>query len=97
MNSYKNIVCGRYSYSPFLLFLIDGIEILLPKIATAIQRLKDFAESYADLPTLGYTHLQPAQMTTVGKRACLWMQDLANDLENLEHVKNELKFRGVKV
>ena len=75
----------------------DGIEILLPKIATAIQRLKDFAESYADLPTLGYTHLQPAQMTTVGKRACLWMQDLANDLEKLEHVKNELKFRGVKV
>merc|ERR1712227_339483 len=74
----------------------DGIEILLPKIATAIQRLKDFAESCADLPTLGYTHLQPAQMTTVGKRACLWMQDLANDLENLEHVKNELKFRGVK-
>jgi len=74
----------------------DGLDILLPKIACVISRMSDFARRHANLPTLGYTHLQPAQMTTVGKRACLWLQDLLNDLENLEHVRATMKFRGVK-
>lgn len=74
----------------------DGLNIIIPKLATVIDRMKTFAEEHATLPTLGWTHLQPAQMTTVGKRACLWMQDLVNDLENLEHVRDGLKFRGVK-
>ena len=49
-----------------------------------------------DLPTLGYTHYQPAQLTTVGKRSCLWIQDLIMDEESLSHLKNTLKCRSVK-
>ncbi len=55
-----------------------------------------FAKEHKSLATLGFTHLQPAQITTVGKRACLWAQDLLMDLRNLERVRNELRFRGVK-
>uniref|UniRef100_A0A8D0H4Z1 Adenylosuccinate lyase n=1 Tax=Sphenodon punctatus TaxID=8508 RepID=A0A8D0H4Z1_SPHPU len=65
-------------------------------LARVIGRLADFAEKYADLPTLGFTHYQPAQLTTVGKRCCLWIQDLCMDLHNLERVRDELRFRGVK-
>lgn len=74
----------------------DGLDIILPKLATCIDRLGKFAVEYRALPTLGFTHLQPAQMTTVGKRACLWLQDFVADLNNLERVRDELKFRGVK-
>ncbi|XP_044156801.1 adenylosuccinate lyase [Bufo gargarizans] len=79
-----------------LIVLRDGLDLLLPKLARVISRLADFAEQYADLPTLGFTHYQPAQLTTVGKRACLWLQDLCMDLRNLERARNELRFRGVK-
>ncbi|XP_040263677.1 adenylosuccinate lyase [Bufo bufo] len=79
-----------------LIVLRDGLDLLLPKLARVISRLADFAEKYADLPTLGFTHYQPAQLTTVGKRACLWLQDLCMDLRNLERARNELRFRGVK-
>ncbi|KAM5148677.1 adenylosuccinate lyase [Mantella aurantiaca] len=79
-----------------LIVLRDGFDLLLPKLARVINRLADFAERYADLPTLGFTHYQPAQLTTVGKRACLWMQDLCMDLHNVERARNELRFRGVK-
>ncbi|XP_056379986.1 adenylosuccinate lyase [Hyla sarda] len=79
-----------------LILLRDGFDLLLPKLARVISRLADFAEKYADLPTLGFTHYQPAQLTTVGKRACLWLQDLCMDLHNLERARNELRFRGVK-
>ncbi|XP_073405702.1 adenylosuccinate lyase [Dendrobates tinctorius] len=79
-----------------LIVLRDGFDLLLPKLARVISRLSDFAEKYADLPTLGFTHYQPAQLTTVGKRACLWLQDLCMDLRNLERARNELRFRGVK-
>ncbi|XP_071985204.1 adenylosuccinate lyase [Engystomops pustulosus] len=79
-----------------LIVLRDGFDLLLPKLARVISRLADFAEKYADLPTLGFTHYQPAQLTTVGKRACLWLQDLCMDLRNLERARNDLRFRGVK-
>ena len=74
----------------------DALDILLPKLATACQRMGAFAKENKSLATLGFTHLQPAQITTVGKRACLWTQDLLSDLTNLERVRNELRFRGVK-
>lgn len=57
-----------------LLVIRDGLEILLPKVARCVQRLEGFARKHRALPTLGYTHYQPAQLTTVGKRACLWIQ-----------------------
>ncbi|PNJ37540.1 ADSL isoform 10, partial [Pongo abelii] len=61
-----------------------------------ISRLADFAKERASLPTLGFTHFQPAQLTTVGKRCCLWIQDLCMDLQNLKRVRDDLRFRGVK-
>lgn len=79
-----------------LILLKEAITILLPKLARCIQRLSKFATEYANLPTLGFTHFQPAQLTTVGKRACLWVQDLLMDLGNLERVRDNLRFRGVK-
>ncbi len=79
-----------------LMFLRDGLDLLLPKLATVIQKLADFANEYKDLPTLGSTHGQPAQLTTVGKRTCLWIQDLLMDLRNLERARADLRFRGVK-
>uniref|UniRef100_A0A2D4GPH8 Adenylosuccinate lyase n=1 Tax=Micrurus corallinus TaxID=54390 RepID=A0A2D4GPH8_MICCO len=79
-----------------LIVLQDGFNLLLPKLATIISRLADFAKKYANLPTLGFTHYQPAQLTTVGKRCCLWIQDLCTDLHNLERARDELRFRGVK-
>ncbi|KAI9803580.1 MAG: adenylosuccinase ade13 [Sarcosagium campestre] len=79
-----------------LIFLRTGLDLLLPKLATVIHRLAVFAEETKALPCLGYTHGQPAQLTTVGKRACLWIQDLLMDLRNLERTRNDLRFRGVK-
>lgn len=79
-----------------LMFLRDGLDILLPKLATVISKLSSFAQEYKDLACLGFTHLQPAQLTTVGKRACLWIQDLLMDLRNLERAKSDLRFRGAK-
>lgn len=79
-----------------LIVIKDAFDILLPKLARCIQRLAHFANEHKDLPCLGFTHMQPAQLTTVGKRSCLWIQDLVIDLENIERSKNNLKFRGVK-
>lgn len=59
-----------------LIFLRDGLDILLPKLAVIIHRLSRFAVEYKELPTLGYTHYQPAQLITVGRRAAQWIQDL---------------------
>jgi adenylosuccinate lyase len=61
-----------------------------------IEKLSTFAKENKDLACLAYTHLQPAQLTTVGKRACLWIQDLLMDLRNLERARDDLRFRGVK-
>jgi adenylosuccinate lyase len=79
-----------------LIFLRDGLDLLLPKLATVIQKLSDFAVEYKALPCLAYTHYQPAQLTTVGKRATLWIADLLDDLRNLERARTDLKFRGAK-
>jgi adenylosuccinate lyase len=79
-----------------LIVIRDGLDLCLPKVARCIQRLAKFAEEYKDLPTLGFTHFQPAQLTTVGKRSCMWIQDLLMDLRNLERAKKDLRFRGAK-
>lgn len=79
-----------------LIAIRDGFSILLKKLANTIGKLGKFCDNFKDLPCLGYTHLQPAQLTTVGKRASLWLQDLVIDLENFERTKSNLKFRGVK-
>ena len=79
-----------------LIIMRDGMKLLAGKLATAIDALSTFAVQWKDLPTLGYTHFQPAQLTTVGKRATLWAQDLAIDLQELEHRITTLRFRGVK-
>ena len=79
-----------------LIFLRKGLDLLLPKLAIVISRLSNFAERYRDLPTLGFTHMQPAQLTTVGKRATLWIQELLWDLRNIQRARDDLGFRGVK-
>lgn len=79
-----------------LLVMRDALDVLIPKVAGVIDNLARFAEQWADTPTLGFTHFQPAQLTTVGKRACLWLQELVMDLRNLTRVRADLRFRGVK-
>lgn len=79
-----------------LILIRDALDLLLPKLAAVIAQLADFAREQADLPTLGFTHFQPAQLTTVGKRASLWLQELLMDLENLERERDRLRFRGTK-
>jgi len=79
-----------------LIVLRDGLEILLPKLAVVIDRMRKFAVEHKALPTLGYTHYQPASLTTVGKRACLWIQDLLIDELAVSRAMSDLKFRGIK-
>jgi adenylosuccinate lyase len=79
-----------------LLLFRDGLQILAARLATAILALAEFATQYRDLPTLGFTHLQPAQPTTVGRRACLWAYDLAMDLAEVEHRLSQLRARSTK-
>uniref|UniRef100_A0A667YG10 Adenylosuccinate lyase n=1 Tax=Myripristis murdjan TaxID=586833 RepID=A0A667YG10_9TELE len=79
-----------------IILYMDLPLLSFPQLARVIDRLANFAEKYADLPTLGFTHYQPAQLTTVGKRACLWLQDLAMDMRNLQRARDDLRFRGVK-
>lgn len=79
-----------------IILMKDGLGIIKRKLINVINNLKDFALKYKDLPTLGFTHFQPAQLTTVGKRACLWIQDLATDLGDLEYQEQNLMLRGVK-
>ncbi|MEM1209283.1 MAG: adenylosuccinate lyase [Planctomycetota bacterium] len=79
-----------------LLQLRDALTLVARKTAAAIDRLGAFAAEHRDLPTLGFTHYQPAQPTTVGKRATLWAQDLALALTEVEHRLATLRFRGVK-
>ena len=79
-----------------LIMMRDGLDILLPKLANAIKTLAAFADKHKDLPALGFTHFQPAQLTTVGKRATLWLQDLLLDLRNISRCKSDMRFRGVK-
>jgi len=79
-----------------LLILRDGLDLLLPKVARCIDRLATFALKNKDISTLGFTHMQPAQLTTVGKRASLWLQDLLLDERAMRRARDDLRFRGVK-
>jgi adenylosuccinate lyase len=74
----------------------DGLDLLLPTLLASIEALGRFAHAYKDLPTLAYTHFQPAQPTTVGKRACLWVQDLLVDWQLVSAARQQLPFRGAK-
>lgn len=74
----------------------DGLDLLLPELATVIHKLSQFAIQYKDMPTLGFTHYQPAQLITVGRRAAQWVQDLMMDLEDIEKVRADLRFRGAQ-
>ena len=78
------------------IMLDEALDIILKKLVNVMDKLKKFALQYKGVPTLGFTHLQPAQLTTVGKRATLWLQDLEMDYENLVHAKSCIKLRGVK-
>lgn len=79
-----------------LIQIRSSLELIRTRLVQVIDRLSSFAVKYRDLPCLGYTHLQPAQPTTVGKRATLWCHDLVLDLEEIEHRLATLKFRGAK-
>lgn len=79
-----------------LIVLWDALEIIKAKLVNVMDKLSKFALKYKDLPTLGFTHLQPAQLTTVGKRATLWLQDLTMDYNNLVNLQDSFKLRGVK-
>jgi adenylosuccinate lyase len=79
-----------------LILMRRGLDLLRGRLVAALRSLAAFARQWRDEPTLGYTHLQPAQLTTVGKRATLWMQDLVLDLMDLDYRRATLPFRGVK-
>ncbi len=74
----------------------EALRLVRKRLLAAIAHLAEFAKRYRDLPCLGFTHLQPAQPTTVGKRATLWCYDLVLDFEEVEHRLETLRFRGVK-
>ena len=79
-----------------LILMREGLSMVARRLASVIDALAKFAQQHRDLPCLGFTHLQPAQPTTVGKRACLWAYDLALDLAEVEHRLASLKARSVK-
>ncbi len=79
-----------------LLIYREALGILIARCVNVIDALGRFAERWRDLPCLGFTHFQPAQMTTVGKRAALWCADFLRDLRDLEYRRDGLEFRGVK-
>ncbi len=74
----------------------EGLKLIKKKVLSVISKLSRFAEKYKDMPTLGFTHYQPAQLVTVGKRACLWIMDLLLDIEELDFVIDNLKLLGSK-
>ena len=79
-----------------LILYRDGLKYLRGELLKVIANLASFADTYKAMPTLGYTHYQPAQLVTVGKRATLWMQDLLSDLEELDFVIDTMKFLGCR-
>jgi adenylosuccinate lyase len=74
----------------------ESLVLVRGKMVKLLSCLKEFAEKYADMPTLGFTHCQPAQLTTVGKRCTLWMQDFFLDFNEIDRLINDLPMRGVK-
>jgi adenylosuccinate lyase len=79
-----------------LIIVRDALQITAGKLAAVINLLARFAQKYRSLPTLGFTHYQPAQLTTVGKRATLWCYEFALDLDEVERQLDTLPFRGIK-
>lgn len=79
-----------------IIIMRSALELIAGKVLLAIEKLADFAEKYADMPTLGFTHFQPAQLVTVGKRATLWIRDLMSDFEEIEYRISTLKLLGSK-
>lgn len=79
-----------------LIIYHDGLKYISAKLLNVLDRLSQFAVKYKSLPTLGFTHLQPAQPVTVGKRACLWLQDILTDYEDLQTFISSYKLRGAK-
>lgn len=79
-----------------LIIMKEGLMLIRSKLINVISNLADFAEKYKDLPTLGFTHFQAAQPTTVGKRATLWMNELMMDLTDLDHLIGDIKLLGSK-
>ena len=79
-----------------IIIMTEAMKLIRNKLVTVIRNLSAFAEKYKSLPTLGFTHFQPAQPTTVGKRATLWIQDLLMDLEDVEYQLSKAKLLGSK-
>ena len=79
-----------------MILMSEALELVKKKLVNVIAELAKFADEYKSLPTLAFTHFQPAQPTTVGKRAALWLQEFEMDLEDLEYVKGSLKLLGSK-
>ena len=79
-----------------IILMTEALQLVRKKLVNVIAELAAFADKYKDMPTLGFTHFQPAQPTTVGKRATLWLQDLTLDLEDLDHVIGSMKMLGSK-
>ena len=79
-----------------VIIMTEALKIVEKKLVSTIRSLSEFAEKYKDLPTLAFTHFQPAQPTTVGKRATLWIQDLLMDLEDVQYVLGGMKLLGCK-
>ncbi|KAI8389331.1 adenylosuccinate lyase [Blakeslea trispora] len=79
-----------------LIIIRDAYDLVIKKLTVVIDLLSKFAHEYRAMPTLGFTHFQPAQLVTVGKRATLWIQELLWDLRNFERARDDLKMRGVK-
>ena len=79
-----------------IILMSEALDIVKKKLVNVIAELAKFADEHKNLPTLAFTHFQPAQPTTVGKRATLWMQEFMMDLEDLEYVKGSLKMLGSK-
>lgn len=79
-----------------LIQMHEALQLIIEKLKTVLRQLSDFAKEHAHTACLGYTHFQSAQLTTVGKRACLWIQDFLLDLQELDHRVKNMKFLGVK-
>ncbi|MDN5353220.1 MAG: adenylosuccinate lyase [Clostridiales bacterium] len=79
-----------------LIVMRQGLKLVAKKLAVLIDKISKFADETKNIPTLGFTHFQPAQLTTVGKRATLWLMDLVMDLEDVEILIDQFKMRGVK-
>ncbi len=79
-----------------IIIMTEGLKLIKKKLVNVIAHLKKFAEEYKGLPTLGFTHFQPAQLTTVGKRASLWLQELLMDLEDVNYQLSKAKLLGSK-